>query len=102
MRERTFFTFIRKDMIQHIPTGRGLFGDPYLNLDFNEDEIPFGKIRNDAAGGKELSPYKLSLWEQKQPGDWDCGDVTRRIFGKERCFTDSFVFDDKVLKTINT
>ena len=101
MRERTIFCAIRKDLIQHIPT-EGLFGDPYINLDFNEDEIPFGMIRNDAAGGKELSPYKLSLWEQKQPGDWDCGDVTRRIFGQERCFTDSFVFDDKVIKTINT
>jgi DNA (cytosine-5)-methyltransferase 1 len=101
MRKRTIFCAIRKDLIQYIPTD-GLFGDPYINLDFNEDEIPFGMIRNDAAGGKELSPYKLSLWEQKQPGDWDCGDVTRRIFGQERCFTDSFVFDDKVIKTINT
>lgn len=102
MRERLIFVAIREDLEDIIYTSDLLYKSPQIELSFNEKEITFGEIRDDSFGGKELSPYKKSLWEQKMEGDLDCGDITKRIYGKEKCFTDSFVFNHKVLKTINT
>lgn len=102
MRERVFFIAVRSDLEKCI-INEGLFDlQPNIDMMFKEPEIPFGDIRSDEYGGKELSEYKKMLWENKQVGDWDCGDVTKRLYGKEKCFTDSFVFNDNVLKTINT
>lgn len=102
IRERVFFIAVRKDKSGWIESDGLFYLQPSIDMKFTEKEIPFGCIRSDECGGKSLSEYKMSLWEQKQEGDWDCGDVTRRVYGKEKCFTDSFVFDDKVLKTLNT
>lgn len=102
MRERTIFAAIRKDLSDYIEKD-GIFSEePSLNLDFDEAPITFGEIRDDSYGGKPLSEYKLGLWKQRQKGDWDFGNVTKRVLGKERCFTDSFVFNDMVLKTVST
>jgi DNA (cytosine-5)-methyltransferase 1 len=102
MRERVFFIAVRSDLDKCI-VNDGLFDlQPNIDMMFKEHGIPFGDIRSDLGGGKELSEYKKMLWENKQVGDLDCGDVTKRLYGKEKCFTDSFVFNDKVLKTINT
>lgn len=101
-RERVFFVAVRSDLEKCIINDGLLNLQPHVDMRFEEPEIPFGHIRSDSCGGKELSEYKKMLWENKQVGDWDCGDVTKRLYGKEKCFTDSFVFNDKVLKTINT
>lgn len=101
MRERVILIAIRKDLKQCIIDEDLFFQSPDIDMTFEEEEIPFSSIRSDECGGKELSKYKRMLWDNKTEGDWDCGDITKRLFGKEKCFNDSFVMNDRVVKTIN-
>lgn len=102
-RERVFFVCLRKDIAEPFLQDVSLFDRiPYINMEFKESDIPFGEIRDDSFGGKQLSEFKMNVWNNKRDGDLDCGDVTLRLFGKENGFNDSFVYSDRVVKTINT
>ncbi len=84
-RERVFFTAIRKDLY------RGQFSDlfgtrPTLDLAFNEPEIVFGTVADNF--GKPLTALYHSRWEKRVESDCDFRNITERIDGKAKCFSD--------------
>jgi DNA (cytosine-5)-methyltransferase 1 len=73
-----------------------------LNLDFQYDQIPFGKVRSKEgkeAGGEVL----VSLLEKAQKGDSKISDVYKRYNnGKSKYFNTMILDDDVVAPTITS
>ena len=98
-RERVFFYAIRKDLYS------GLFVDlfrtrPKLGLEFCENEIQFGKLSD--GNGKHLSELYHGRWLERRLGDMSFGDITERIDGKAKCFSDVLFHHDRVGWTITS
>ena len=66
-RQRVFFYAIRKDLYKG--NFADLFGtEPILDLEFNEPEIPFGKIRCEILEYKKLTGKMFEYWELCKEG----------------------------------
>ena len=87
-RERVFFIGLRKDF--HLPK---------LVLDFNEEPVTFGQIK-DATGRPISASWAMSAWENRKPEDNSPGDTNLRVMGKNLGFTHTYAKDDRVLGTI--
>ena len=90
IRERCFIIGLRKDF--HLPK---------LVLDFNEEPIPFGKIK-DNSGRPINDGVILEAWNNKIPSDKDVGDTNLRLRGKQSSFATKYLKDDKVCNTLTT
>lgn len=70
-RERVFFIALRKDLAGQFLTSFDLFTTaPKLNLEFNEAEIPYNKIRQNAGNATALGLSKMisKYWNLTLPG----------------------------------
>ena len=70
-RERVFFIALRKDLAGQFLTSLDLFTTaPKLNLEFNEAEIPYNKIRQNAGNATALGLSKMisKYWNLTLPG----------------------------------
>lgn len=70
-RERVFFIALRKDLAGQFLTSLDLFTTaPKLNLEFNEAEIPYNKIRQNAGNANALGLSKMisKYWNLTLPG----------------------------------
>ncbi len=102
-RERVFFVAVRKDLVPKLPENEALlFNDfPILDLVFFEDFILFEKIMDDFNESEITEGTKLrTLWENRQYGDADLGNVCMRLYGKDSFFNHTFCYKNKVLPTI--
>ena len=90
IRERCFIIGLRKDF--HLPK---------LVLNFNEEPIPFGKIK-DNSGRPINDGVILDAWNNKIPSDKDVGDTNLRLRGKQSSFATKYLKDDKVCNTLTT
>lgn len=100
-RERVFFIALRNDLVERVAFTRSLFDvHPGLNLNFNEAPILFGEFQ-DGQGREIVSPEMRKRWEARQPGDVDFGDVTKRLYGKEKTFNIYFAAPDRVCHTLS-
>ena len=70
-----------------------------MSLDFNEPTIPFREVVD--YSGREFPGHKMkSLWENRKFGDAKQSDACMRIWGKDGCFGQSYVYKDKVCPTL--
>lgn len=101
-RERVFFICLRKDLAKPILYQASLFEQlPFLSLDFNEPMIPFREVVD--YSGREFHGYKMKLlWENRKFGDAKQSHAHMRIWGKDGCFGQSYVYKDKVCPTLTT
>ena len=102
MRRRVFFTAIRKDLMEYIPTRADLFETyPVIDLDFNEEPILWGEVYEPGNMQYPLSDFKRGMWELRQDGDLDlsvcCGRAGRNPNSN---FQDKFLYIDKVPNTV--
>jgi DNA (cytosine-5)-methyltransferase 1 len=69
-RERVFFICLRKDLAKQFLYQKDLFTvAPKLELDFNENEIPFIKIEEDSnIGDTKMYPSLLEMWNRTKIG----------------------------------
>lgn len=75
---------------------------PSLKLNFTLSEIKFGKVRSsDGIPYKEKSKTGRLLRLRKET-DHSIGDINKRLFGKNICFNDSIISDDRVCSTITS
>ena len=102
MRRRVFFTAIRKDLMEYIPTRADLFETyPVIDLDFNEEPILWGEVYEPGNMQYPLSDFKRGVWEHRQEGDLDLSGANGRVNGKpNNLFNDKFLFKDKVANTV--
>lgn len=99
-RERVFFIALRKDLVQFVPCQRTLFDAiPVLDMKFNETPITFGECY-DGKGNELVGEVMRKTWEQRQPGDSDLGDITKRMSGKERMFNFYLIGKNEVCRQL--
>lgn len=87
-RERVFFIGYRKEL-----------GLKPLKLAFNEDAIPFGDVFEDLKYN-DLSANEQKLWDKRQNGDLDFGQINLRLGNKQNSFTTKLLYMDKVCNTV--
>lgn len=98
-RERTFFVAIRNDLIDWVPND-GLFGEPYIDLQFSEPEITWREI-NTHVNERPLSESKYELWKLRKDGDIDLSKCCERAGqNPNKFFNSKFLYDDKVPNTV--
>lgn len=99
-RERVFFVCLRRDLLHYVPCTATLFEEiPRLELYFNEPVIPMRDV-SDYQGREIVSPEMRKRWNNRQQGDANFGDVTKRIYRKELRFNTKFSYPDKVCATL--
>ena len=98
-RERVFFICLRKDLAASFMKQVDLFNVvPELILEFNEPEIVFDSVADEK--GEPLSELYKSRWDKRIESD-DCfADITERLEGERKCFSDKLVQYGKVSPTI--
>ena len=87
-RERVFFVGHRSE-----------FRLPKLELEFNEDPILFGEIK-DELGRPIVGEESIKTWQHRQPTDDNFADTNLRYKGKNTGFNQMYAKDDKVLPTL--
>lgn len=87
-RERVFFICQRNDL-----------NFSKLELKFNEDAIPFGKVIEDIEYN-DLTKNEQYLWNNKIYGDGDFGVINVRLGNKQNSFTTKLLYKDKVCNTV--
>ena len=88
-RERVFFIGHRKE-----------FNLPKLVLDFNEQPITFGEIKDRDGKHEQLNDYLLERWKLRRPTDRKIGDINEREFGKISRFSVTINKESDVLPTL--
>ena len=87
-RERVFFVGHRSE-----------FRLPKLELEFNEDPILFGEIK-DELGRPIVGEESIKTWQHRQPTDDNFSDTNLRYKGKNTGFNQMYAKDEKVLPTL--
>ncbi len=95
-RERVFFLALRKDLAEQFLSDS--FLEPYINMTFAEEPIPFGAIAD--YQGKPLSKSSMKYWQERRYGDIHFADASIRVFGKNSRFNMVYVYEDKPCPTI--
>lgn len=100
-RERVFFICLRKDLVDKVPASYNLFDAiPSLNLDFNEEPIPFSEIKTEGCD-RPLAPKHIKLWEIREDGDIGLEKCSARSGGNPNAFFSSkFIYSHRACNTI--
>ncbi|MEY4571414.1 MAG: Flavobacterium phage vB FspS tooticki6, partial [Bacteroidota bacterium] len=100
-RERVFFIALRKDLSSQFLYKKDMFNiQPKLELNFNEKEILFSKIKDE--NGRELSENMKSVWKLRKDGDGDMRDGFLREFGVHKYFSQRYLYNNKVSDTLTS
>ena len=91
-RERVFFIALRKDLERN-------FSLLSLSPDFNEPEI-YPSEFVDYEGSEVLSTVIRTLWEHREYGDRKQSQANKRLYGKDGCYTQSYVYPAQVCSTL--
>lgn len=99
-RERVFFICLRKDLASPFMKTIDMFNNqPYINMEFNEKPILFGKIRSEI--GKDYSNTERGLLiKHRIKSDKSINDINKRINNKTSGFNSIIVHDEQVMPTI--
>lgn len=87
-RERVFFIGYKKT-----------FKLPRIKLEFSEKSINFGDVYENIEYN-DLTKNELYLWNNKQKGDLDFGQINIRLGNKQNSFATKLLYKDKVCNTI--
>jgi DNA (cytosine-5)-methyltransferase 1 len=100
-RERVFFICLRKDLAEPFLRQITLFDTlPYIEMEFNEKEIPFKEIFNDYTD-RQLSEHYKTFWDIRENGDLDFSYSSKRMGKNENAqFQYKYLYMDKVSNTI--
>jgi DNA (cytosine-5)-methyltransferase 1 len=100
-RERVFFLALRKDIASPFLEQFDMFSiTPKINLEFKEPPILFGDFKDE--NGRELSENMKVIWEGRQQGDSSMEAACVRIQGKQKYFSQSYLYIDKTPPTLTS
>lgn len=101
-RERVFFVCLRKDLAEPFLFQKDMFTFvPKIDFKFNEEEIPFGKVRTTGITENKLSPAILKCWKERVFGEPDFGYTMNRVWDRDNTFFSyNYIYDHKVCNTI--
>jgi len=100
-RERVFFICLRKDLAEPFLYQQDMFTvNPKLELKFNERKIKFGEFYKLGIDDRPCSKGKMfEYWQNRIEGDESFCDTIKRTEGVERCFTNKYLYSNKVPMT---
>lgn len=99
-RKRVFFLCLRKDIATPFLKQVDMFNiKPYINMDFNEKEIPFKDIKEEYTD-KAVTGEVLKVLEGAKYGETDLRYSCERLKGKQSLFAYKLVYDDSIIGTI--
>lgn len=100
-RPRVFFIGIRKDLALKLPKNPNvLFSNfPLLDLNFNEREVVFGKIKTQQAGRK-ITENELSIWKDRVSKDRQFSCTLVRTGRKYGYFSNVYLREGKICPTL--
>lgn len=103
-RERIFFIALRKDLAEPFLVQKDMFTwMPDLKLEFNEPPIKFKEFFQKGVDDRPASTQKMfAYWSNRQKGDESFCDTIRRVEGVERCFTNKYLYANKVPMTFTS
>lgn len=103
-RERVFFIALRKDLAPKFMEYVDMFTElPKLELNFNEKEIPFKKIKEKNNSDYLVSDFYKTLWDKRKLGDSNFSDINARVRDKATTgFGTNFLYNDNVCGTLTT
>jgi DNA (cytosine-5)-methyltransferase 1 len=103
-RERVFFICLRKDLSPKFMESVDMFTElPKIELEFNENEIPFKEFKEKNNTEYLVSDFYKTLWEKRELGDSSFAEINGRVRGKESTgFGTNFLYDYKVCGTLTT
>lgn len=100
-RQRVFFVSMRKDLANPFLIQKDMFTQvPQLDLEFNEEHVPFSKVFKDY-NDRDLTPHFKKFWDIREEGDLDFSYSSERM-GKNpnAAFNWKYIYMDKVANTI--
>ena len=74
---------------------------PKLKLNFSERTIPFGEVRSEQ-GIPVTGPTMVRYLKHLHPQDLGVGYITKRLYGKQRCFNHRIIHDYRVASTVTS
>lgn len=103
-RERVFFLAIRKNIAQPFLEQIDMFHlGPKIDLNFNEEKIPFKKFKQKNNNEYPLSDFYKTLWDERKDGDDSFANINDRVRGKPNTgFGTNFLYDNNVCGTLTT
>lgn len=100
-RERVFFICLRKDLADKFMQQVDFFTFlPKIKLQFKEKEILFKEFKD--GQGRFLSENMIKVWEKRIEGDSDMRAAYFRDFGKDKYFSQNFIYQNKVSGTLTS
>lgn len=76
------------------------FKFPKLKLSFNESPISYGEIKTNTGKALNKNSKTYWYWTQRIKSDRNIGDIAKRIYGKEKGFTNAILHEELVATTI--
>ena len=100
-RERVFFVCLRKDIAEPFLYQQDMFTvNPKLEFNFNEPKIKFSEFYKSGIDDRPSSKGKMfEYWQKRIEGDDSFCDTIKRTEGVERCFTNKYLYSNKVPMT---
>ena len=102
-RERVFFIALRKDLAKPFMQVKDMFDTkPYLELEFNEQAIPFTDIKESKGIGLRVNLYPSHkiLFDIREFGDADLSNASMRSKKKNTGFNVNYAYPNRVLNTL--
>lgn len=100
-RERVFFIAVRKDLAGSYMEQVDMFQRaPKLKLDFKEEPITFGEMKDPVGNDKGITDYIIERMAQRIPSDKSIGDINERLYNKVSMFNQMILKDAEVMPTI--
>lgn len=101
-RERVFFTAVRKDLLQYIPTLETLFDKrPDIDLSFSENQIWFDEFYMPGVDDRPCSQGMMKdYWDKRKPEDVDFRNTVEREYGQAKCFSNRYLKRGEVCSTL--
>ena len=89
-------------MAKQFPKKINIFSNfPYLNLNFDEENITFGEIEDDK-GDLVTSPVASYLFSKRKYGDESLMQSAIREQGKKKNFNAKYIYKNKTPPTLDT
>lgn len=75
---------------------------PKLVLQFNEEPIIFGQVRDKTDTKNNLTEFQFKHWKNRTKEDADLGKIIMRYENRVSCFNQKILLDEEVAKTITS
>lgn len=97
-RKRVFIIAVRNDLLDKIPTN--FQGIPELTFGFNYDKITYSQIAD--YNGKPITGVLAEWWKHREYGDSSMEQACLRVENKNKLWSQTYIYEDKVLPTLTT